>query len=168
MLGIYPIELCSQDASLEDFLDNLIEIDHPDGLISTVDQSKELDRRYFSEINVGEFELQPNSLWRFLFMRRFGWQQIVGNEVEDLTACYVPSSVIIKSEREITQMFDLDSRPSEGRIQYPGISSERYNLSYVLTAKGGSYAVVILAHNYPNGNQTSWYREEMYYFKKEI
>jgi len=165
--GLSLFKLHGQDGSLEDLYENLYEVNQKDEIVKLSDRHKSIDKAYFSNEKSISYNLEPDHQWRLLFMRIGGWRQVVGQEMQDLTAYYLPEQMTFLTGRDITQMFELTGKPSENVTGYRGLSAKRYNISYAMSAENSPYAVVVLEHNYPHGNQTSWYREERYYFKKE-
>jgi hypothetical protein len=160
--------LQAQDGSLSDFEESLEQVYNQEILFELMDQAEKLDRVYFSDINAVQFDLEPDMNWRFLFKKVSGWEEIVGQKPDDLTAYFISDIMIPMQGWEISQMFGITGGPEEvNPVDIVQFSSKRFNETFLLRNKHHDYLVVIAVHAYPNGNMTSWFREERYYFERE-
>jgi len=165
---ILPLMGWSQVSSLNDFLEDLYEVTDSKRLSKIKDTSEELDRYYFSDIDVLSFNLAPDRRWRLMFAKSEGWREIVGQEAEDLSGFFLSEEMSPLTGKEITEMFGLRGKPTKVNptdIQH--FSNERFEEIFVMRAKNQPYAVVVYVHSYANGNITSLFSEMRYYFMME-
>ncbi len=168
VLSLFGSMLRAQDGSLVDFEEGLERVYSQDLVYELMDRSEKLDRVYFSDINAVQFQLEPDKNWRFLFKKTSGWEEIVGQKPDDLTAYFVSDLVNRMQGWEITQMFGTIGKPNEvNPVDIVQLSSKRFSETFLLRNKHHDYLVVIAVHAYPNGDMTSWFREERYYFEEE-
>lgn len=160
--------LRAQDGSLVDFEENLEQVYNWEVVYELMDYAEKLDRIYFSDINAVQFHLEPDMNWSFLFKKLSGWEEIVGQKPDDLTAYFVSDLMKPMQGWEITQMFGTLGKPKEvNPVDIVQLSGKRFSETFLLRNRHHDYLVVVQIHAYPNGNMTSWFREARYYFKRE-
>jgi len=165
---VSSLSLVAQDGSLFDFEEGLEQVYNQELVYELMDRSEKLDRIYFSDINAVQFQLEPDRNWRFLFKKITGWEEIVGQKPDDLTAYFVSDLMNTMQGWEITQMFGTTGKPNEvNPVDIVHFSSKRFGETFLLRNKHHEYLVVVAVHAYPDGNMTSWFREERYYFERE-
>jgi hypothetical protein len=168
MALLLPCLGLGQDGFWKDFDEALYEVSDRRRLEKIKEQSAELDRFHFSDIDGVAFNLTPDRQWRFMFAKRLGWEQVVFQEAEDLTAYYFSERMHPMTGKEITEMFGLNGAPEKvNPLNIVHFSNERFEEVFVLRAKNQPYAVVVYIHSYANGDMTSWFKEMRYYFVLE-
>ena len=164
-LLFFPICVLAQDGTLAYFEEDLEEVFDMKTFEKLRDQAKELERVYFDSPTDLSYNLAPDRKWRFMFAKRSGWRQIVGQDAQDQTAYYLSDYITVLTGQEITDMFGLRGKPVEGEASGDVmVSAKPFQSTYALQTLNDNYAVVVKIHSYPNGNMTSWYVEERYYF----
>ncbi|MDB5283452.1 MAG: hypothetical protein JWO06_2527 [Bacteroidota bacterium] len=111
--------------------------------------------------------------WRLLGSWIHGWEErIPGNfrwEEDYNMASKSPAPVFRINELLSLFRLDADYLRRIPATKKPGPALERndpFNHIWSFTVIEDKYLIQRYVHSYPNGNQTSWYHETDYYFKK--
>ncbi len=162
------ISVSAQDGTFFEWEEDLYQIDNQKRLLKVMDRIDELDSYQFNDIAKVNFELAEERQWGCMLAKRLGWEQVVHQETEDLTAYFYSEDMSLMTGKDVKEMFGFSGPPIKvDPMNISHYSNERFEDCFVLKAKNEPYAVVVLVHSYANGNMTSWFKETRYYFVLE-
>lgn len=154
----------SQENKLSQFQKTLLQVKNQDSLQAL----KEEILNVYKTVSIRN-SIKESTKWKFLCSTENGWTEIVGRNKTITDSKFVSKTKIIYSTQEVFELFDLKYNDSS-IIDFVPFVFERdnyYNRKTTPIILNNSYLIVRYVHSYPNGNQTSWYHENSYYFKKE-
>lgn len=138
--------------------------------------------KHFLESDQAYIGLEPDSRWQIMFTYSYEWEEIVGrpadisydpdhNERSGLTTKRYYYQAAVFDSDELTDglnipldLQDSGKKPYRDMPLFYDRGAPRNGVW--IPIRSGDYLMMRLAHNYPNGNMTSFYREYRFYFKK--
>lgn len=118
-------------------------------------------------------QFDENSKWKLLYHRESGWRENMPNQRHNIDVLEVGKKDNVVLGQDILNIFQ--------RFKQKVIILNHFPLEFSLMPRGaplnGAFILVLLddnnivlqyTHSYPNGNQSSWYVTNSYYFKKII
>jgi hypothetical protein len=108
--------------------------------------------------------------WKLTFYKESGWEEIVGNYHSQYHRLYTPTEESIHYGKDLYKLFPLrmerfQKEADNSRIGIPA-RNDPANGQWQAWKIKEDVLMVRLYHSYPDGNQTSWYHEKVYYFEK--
>ena len=109
--------------------------------------------------------------WTLSFYEYFGWEDHFAGQgtVDSINQKYVGKykTAILTSE-EIFHVFKISGNSNFPLDKLPVIyeSDALFNGKWTAIYSSNDYLIIRRVVSYPYGNQTSWYKEKIYYFKK--
>jgi hypothetical protein len=109
--------------------------------------------------------------WELLFFKESGWEEVIGAYHSNYFRLYVPTKETVYSGKDLYQLFPVQmegfQREKESRVQPFPDRNAPANGKWLAWKIKEDVLMVRLYYSYPNGNQTSWYHEKVYYFEKK-
>jgi|APLak6261678124_1056121.scaffolds.fasta_scaffold10879_2 hypothetical protein len=116
-------------------------------------------------------KFDENSKWKLRFHRVTGWKENMPNQRHDINILEIGKNDIMVTGKDILNVFQRFKQKVTLLNQFPSsiLLTPRgapLNGAFILVLLDDDNAVLQYTHSYPNGNQSSWYITESYYFKK--
>ena len=110
------------------------------------------------------FDLKSD--WTLQFQHGFDWTELHPHQGKTINSYAIAKDEIRIKGDEIFAIFEIDSEKFPLNI-IPLVKARGclYNGEWTATIINDCL-IIRYVHSYPDGNQTSWYREKSYYFKK--
>lgn len=111
---------------------------------------------------------KPLDTWQLVGYRNSGWHENFPGKRNNIDANFVANrNAMLKSGKDILKAFQLSDTNFPLQI-IPGVYERGapYNGYWTAILPANDYLLIRYVHSYPNGNQSSWYHESVYYFRK--
>lgn len=132
---------------------------------------KEISKINVANKNDTTSVFDKNSKWELLYLRESGWYENMPGKRQDVNELYIgkPNNVvfgeeIINSVAKINQTIVLLNE-TPNLLQFIARDSP-LNRKYITILLENNIINLQYIHSYPNGNQSSWFHQTNYYFKK--
>lgn len=154
----------SQENKLSQFQKTLIQVKNQDSLQAL----KEEILNVYKTVSIRN-SIKESTKWKLLCYSENGWTEIVGQKRSDIDFKFVSKNTTDYTTAEIFEIFNLTYNDSLILNYAPQVFTREnpYNRKTTPIATNDNYLAFRYVHSYPNGNQTSWYHERIYYFKRE-
>lgn len=170
LLSLFVISMSltafSQNNELTEFQKNLIKVKSNDSLKIITSQIQNIEKQLNSEDAI---TINQSTKWKLVCYAVNGWSQIVGQPKSTVNDKYVSSTKdeVVTTEN-LFKIFNLKYNDSIFLKNIPLVFEREdfFNRKTTPIIINNKYLVLRYVHSYPNGNQTSWYREMNYYFTK--
>lgn len=119
-----------------------------------------------SKVNSTKVAFDLNTKWTLKYLRGYDWTEAFPNRSNTVDNYLISKEEILMTGDEIFAIFKIDNE--EFPLNFLPQVYERgclYNGEWTATLINDNLFIRYV-HSYPNGNQTSWYREKIYYFQK--
>ena len=112
-----------------------------------------------------------NEKWTIAFFQNKGWDERLPNKKTSYNEIQVNNKCTKTwTTEEIYKAFNFRTKDKDKYLlnYFPLVFGRGgpFNGAWTAILPNAQYLVLRMVHSYPNGNQTSWYHERMYYFKK--
>lgn len=116
-------------------------------------------------------KFDENSKWKLLFHRESGWRENMPNQRHNIDVLEVGKKDNVILGQDILNVFQRFKQKVILLNQFPSAISliprgAPLNGAFVLVLLDDNNVVLQYTHSYPDGNQSSWYVTNSYYFKK--
>lgn len=157
----------SQNKELIEFQKNLVKIKNNDSLKIVTSQIQNIEKQFNSNDSITINQLTK---WKLICYTVNGWYQIVGQPKSITNDKYVSNNkeAVVGTTENLLKIFNLKYNDSIFLKKIPLVFEREdfFNRKTTPIIINNKYLVLRYVHSYPNGNQTSWYREMNYYFTK--
>lgn len=119
-----------------------------------------------SKVNSTKVAFDLKTEWNLLYKQDYNWTELYPNHSSTVEIYSVTTSEIRMPGDEIFAIFNIDTkRMPLNFLPFVRARGCLYNGEWTATIIN-EFLIIRYVHSYPDGNQTSWYREKKYFFKK--
>ena len=160
------ISTFSQENELSKFQKNLIQVKNIDSLKIITKEIQSIEKLINPKDSIS---INQSTKWKVICYTVKGWRQIVGQPKTVVNDKYVSINKEVLTTEKLLQIFNLKYNDSIFLKNVPLVYEREdfFNRKTTPIVINNQYLILRYVHSYPNGNQTSWYSETNYYFKKE-
>ncbi len=160
------INTFSQENELSKFQKNLVQVKNVDSLKLVTKEIQSIEKLINSKDSI---TINKSTNWKLICYSVNGWREIVGQPKTTVNNKYVSNNNEVVTTENLLKIFNLNYNDSIFLKNIPLIYEREhlFNRKTTPIVINNQYLVLRYVHSYPNGNQTSWYTETNYYFKKE-
>ena len=156
----------SQENELSKFQKNLIQVKNVDSLKIITKEIQNIEKLINSKDSI---TINKSTNWKLISYTVNGWREIVGQPKTTVNNKYVSNTNEVVTTENLLKIFSLNYSDSIFLKSVPLIYERDhfFNRKTTPIIINNQYLILRYVHSYPNGNQTSWFSETNYYFKKE-
>ena len=156
----------SQENELSKFQKNLVQVKNKDSLKIVESEILNIQNQLNEKDSI---TINKSTKWKLICYSVKGWREIVGQPKTVVNDKYVSINKEVLTTEKLLQIFNLKYNDSIFIKNVPLVYEREdfFNRKTTPIIINNQYLLLRYVHSYPNGNQTSWYTETNYYFKKE-
>ncbi|WP_395054109.1 hypothetical protein [Flavobacterium sp.] len=162
----FSISTFSQENQLSKFQKNLILVKNIDSLKTFTNEIQNIQKFNTKDIIPS---INQSTKWKLICYKINGWNEIVGQQKTQVNRIFVSNNKDNLTTEDVLKIFDIKYNDSIFLKNVPLVYEREdfFNRKTTPIVINNQYLLLRYVHSYPNGNQTSWYTETNYYFKKE-
>lgn len=158
----------TQQVNRESFFysDYLREVRSPDSLARITHAIQAIDKLPSDSLPASYFF---SGRYRLRYLHTFGWREYVSNPRMNFDRKFTSDAAgKLVTSQEIFRLLGLQGKDSTLLREYPLVirREDTYNRRWTPISRSSRYLVLRHVFSYPNGNVTSWYSEQLYYFER--
>lgn len=166
-IPVFSISKINRDFPFDNWLSKLNDIDSLNRFESEVDAIK----KSLIKQNDLKDTFSLTYMWTLNYYEYFGWTEHFGGQgpIDSLNQKYLGKyKTVILTSKEIFDVFKISHNPTFPLDSMPVIYERDalFNGEWTAIYLSNDYLIIRWVGSYPHGNQTSWYYEKVYYFKR--